>query len=60
MQIEIERRLSNAKYQRLSIQRKTGTETGRKICGAIQNRRSGVDKYSEIAITGFNENSPSS
>ena len=30
-----ERRLSNTKHQRLSIQRKTGMETGRKICGAI-------------------------
>ena len=55
-----ERRPSNAKHQRLSIQRKTGTETGRKICGAIQNRRSGVNKYSEIAITEFNKDSPSS
>ena len=55
-----ERKLSNAEHQRLSIQRKTSTETGRKICGAIQNKRSGVDKCGEIAITEFNENSPGS
>ena len=52
--------MSNTKHQRLSIQRKTSTETGRKICEAIQNNRNGVDKCGEIAITEFNENSPGS
>ena len=55
-----ERRQSNAKYKRLSIQGKTSTEINGKIYGAICNRESSIIECSKITITKFDENSSGS
>ena len=60
MQIEVEERQSDTKYERLSIQRKAGMQVDREICGTICNRRSSIIKCSEIVITTINENTSSS
>ena len=60
MQIEVEERQSDTKYERLSIQRKAGMQVDRKICGAICNKGDSIIECSKIMITKFNENSSSS
>ena len=55
-----EERPDNAKYKRLSIQRKTGVQVGREICRTIQNRRNSIIKCSEVVVTKLNENSSGS
>jgi len=54
-----EERESDAKYKKLSIQRKTSEKVDREICGAIQDRRNSVEEYSEVKVAGLNENSSS-
>ena len=53
-------RESDAKYKRLSIQRKTSKEVDREICETIQDRGSSVEKCSEVKAASLNENSPGS
>ena len=55
-----EGRQSDAKYKRLSIQRKTCAEVDRKIYGAICDRGSGINEHGKIMTTKFNENSSGS
>ena len=51
-----ERRQSNAKYKRLSIQRETCTQVDRKICGAIHDRGSSIIECSKATVIKFDEN----
>ena len=55
-----EGKLGDAKYKRLSIQKKTCMKVSRKIYGAVCSRRSSIIKCSKITITKFDENSSSS
>jgi len=54
-----EERESDAKYKKLSIQRKTSEKVDREIYGAIQDRRNSVEEYSEVKVADLNENSSS-
>ena len=50
-----QRRESDAKYKRLSIQGKTGKEVDIEICGTIQDRGGSIEKCSEVEISGIYE-----
>ena len=55
-----ERRQSNAKYKRLSIQRETCMQVDGKIYEAIHNRGSSIIKCGKATITKFDKNSSGS
>ena len=55
-----EGRQSDAKYEELSIQGKTGTGIDGKVCGAVCDRGGSIVECSKITIAKFDENPSSS